>query len=472
MKECYLEIWKDINGYDNYEISDFGRVRNKKTGYILKSKSPKQKYVQVLLSRNGESKSFLLHRLVAEAFVNNNNQSTCKFVDHIDNNTKNNKANNLEWVTNSTNKKRSIAKINKKLTNSQGEIIELLDDENNVIKEFSTRQECADYYKCGRESINVIVGNKTKNSTTEVFATIDMYTNGKFTKTFGPGKNCRCELAEYFKIPNDKRTSIITTLLNKRIPTSSKIPKSHTFEKLDDGRLLIRDDGIEFKCFNSIKEISEYYKIKSKGLMSNIVNKTVIRNGTKYVPIKYTFELKYNLPKLRLQEKEVLIDEVWKDVPGYEGYIISNYGKLYNVKSKKYLKGTNDGRYMRVQFFHKKHEAIHRLVALAFIENPEHKPYVNHKDSNTYNNSAMNLEWVTQSENMLHCVSKGRHVAKKICQYDKEDQLIKIWDSANQIEKQLNIGHESVINMCRGKFCRIKRSKLSQCGFTFKYLEV
>ena len=98
--------------------------------------------------------------------------------------------------------------------------------------------------------------------------------------------------------------------------------------------------------------------------------------------------------------------KLWKSIENYPGYLISNLGRLYNTKSKKtnkFCKGGCDGRYLRFLFKRGgKSESIHRLVAEAFIPNPENKPYVNHIDRNTKNNKADNLEWCTQCENMIH----------------------------------------------------------------------
>lgn len=122
-------------------------------------------------------------------------------------------------------------------------------------------------------------------------------------------------------------------------------------------------------------------------------------------------------------------NEIWKPIKGYEGlYSISNFGNVrsedkpftYNLCGRT---GTriNKGRklkpfintkanYYRVCFcVNEKREylLVHRLVALAFVLNPDSKPCVNHKDGNKHNNAADNLEWVTYSENTQHAIDTG-----------------------------------------------------------------
>lgn len=106
------EIWKDVVGYEGiYEVSNFGRVRThkNKTTFtkqhgirkwkqrILKEKSKNNRDVRFSLWKNGKSKDFLAHRLVALAFIPNPENK--KTVNHIDGNPKNNKVDNLEWAT-------------------------------------------------------------------------------------------------------------------------------------------------------------------------------------------------------------------------------------------------------------------------------------------------------------------------------------------------------------------------------------
>ncbi len=92
-----MEVFKSIDNYDNYEVSNKGNVRNKKTNKFIKPSLMKNGYLKITLSKNKKLKTFTVHRLVAIAFIPNpeNKLNT----DHIDNNKLNNNANNLRWAT-------------------------------------------------------------------------------------------------------------------------------------------------------------------------------------------------------------------------------------------------------------------------------------------------------------------------------------------------------------------------------------
>jgi len=92
-----MRNWKKIVGYDNYEVSDDGKVRNTKTAYILKGAVDKQGYHLVILSKNNKPKTQVIHRLVAQAFIENPEKK--EIVKHRDGNNGNNRISNLYWMS-------------------------------------------------------------------------------------------------------------------------------------------------------------------------------------------------------------------------------------------------------------------------------------------------------------------------------------------------------------------------------------
>ncbi|NJL52917.1 MAG: endodeoxyribonuclease [Hydrococcus sp. SU_1_0] len=98
------------------------------------------------------------------------------------------------------------------------------------------------------------------------------------------------------------------------------------------------------------------------------------------------------------------------DIPGYEGYQVSNYGRVKNSKTGKILKPYLTRGYLRVSLYNesgRKCKLVHRLVAEAFLPNPDNKFDVNHINGCKIDANVCNLEWVSASENMSHAHSNG-----------------------------------------------------------------
>lgn len=140
-----MELWKEIDNYSNYMVSNYGRIMNTKTGSILKG--DKQRYHRVQLGKGNPKLS--VHRLVADAFIPNPNN--LPEVNHIDENKLNNYVGNLEWVTSAQNKQHSYSKFNK------SDIVK-------IREMYSTgkytQYQLAEIYNCARTTIQGIVSMK------------------------------------------------------------------------------------------------------------------------------------------------------------------------------------------------------------------------------------------------------------------------------------------------------------------------
>lgn len=150
--------------------------------------------------------------------------------------------------------------------------------------------------------------------------------------------------------------------------------------------------------------------------------------------------------------------EIWKDVKDYEGlYQVSNYGNVKRIKDNYIFKQNKNSRGYRIITFTKnkkeKSVSVHRIVAETFISNPNNLSQINHIDGDKMNNKVDNLEWCTQSENMKHAYKTGLEIkkGKKVKQYDLEGNYIKTWNKMNEAEKEMNITHGKISQVCRGK---------------------
>lgn len=177
--------------------------------------------------------------------------------------------------------------------------------------------------------------------------------------------------------------------------------------------------------------------------------------------------------------------EEWRDVVGWEGYYqVSNLGRVRSLDRKavnsagvmhhtkgKILSSSKVGHSYNKTIFsangRKETPRICRLVATAFIPNPDNLPQVNHKDENTGNDCADNLEWCDSKYNMNYGTAtkrRGLKTRKSVNQYSLDGTFIHCWDSIKDAEKHTGVYHSHISACCKGK---LKTSG----GFKWEYAD-
>lgn len=167
------------------------------------------------------------------------------------------------------------------------------------------------------------------------------------------------------------------------------------------------------------------------------------------------------------------MEEIWKDIKDFEGlYQISNFGNVRSVDRCVYksgwiktnIAGTNlkqitdkDG-YKRVKLSNKNYRKmpfVHRLVAQAFIPNPNNLPQVNHINEIKSDNCVYNLEWCNAKYNVNYGTRntrlRSKAVCKKIAQIDLDGNTFKVWRSACEAAKTLKIVRSHILEVAKGR---------------------
>lgn len=150
----------------------------------------------------------------------------------------------------------------------------------------------------------------------------------------------------------------------------------------------------------------------------------------------------------------------YRPIPGYETYFVNEYGdvvkKVNGLYYRKKQRSDKQG-YMDVFLTKdgKRHTMkVHRMVALAFIPNPNNYPQINHKDEIKSNNHVSNLEWCTAKYNSLYGTRIERYRAKigrKICQLTLDGETIALFNSMTEASKSTGIDRGSINNCCLNK---------------------
>lgn len=181
-----------------------------------------------------------------------------------------------------------------------------------------------------------------------------------------------------------------------------------------------------------------------------------------------------------------IIGEVWKPIKDFPNYVVSNRGRVYSFAREEIYCGVirmRHGRflvprlgkqgYLYVALCKEGHTStkkIHRLVAEAFLDNPNNLECVNHKDECRTNNNVENLEWCTVAYNVTYGDAKKKAQkrfietgwAKGVEQYDMNGNLIGVFSSISESSRNSASSMAGICSCCRG-------SRNSDNGFIWKY---
>ena len=141
-----------------------------------------------------------------------------------------------------------------------------------------------------------------------------------------------------------------------------------------------------------------------------------------------------------------------KRIKGYEDYFIDEYGNVYSLKSRRYVSQQKhkDGYYYvgLCKNGKRKSFAVHRLVAVHFIENDNNFPQVNHIDENKENNNVNNLEWCTEKYNSNYGSARQRQ-AKKVSRAVVCIETGEVFLSQKQAGEKINVSWKHISNCCK-----------------------
>lgn len=173
--------------------------------------------------------------------------------------------------------------------------------------------------------------------------------------------------------------------------------------------------------------------------------------------------------------------ETWKPVSGFDGYEISDRGRVRsfrrnNGQGRTLKTETSDRGYKQVSLYKngKRHQkSIHRLVAEAFIDNPEEKETVNHKDCDKTNNCVSNLEWMSKSENVQHAYDNGlnENVKRRLGEgRSKTHPPVRVIETGKIYRSQRSLARDlGLIEQCVSRCLR--KGSGSSGGYHFEYIK-
>lgn len=153
----------------------------------------------------------------------------------------------------------------------------------------------------------------------------------------------------------------------------------------------------------------------------------------------------------------------WADVNGFEGkYKVSRNGDIFSIKSNKILKPILSNGYLKIMLGRKMYR-IHRLVAFAYIPNPQNYTCINHKNGDKKDNRVENLEWCNHTMNLIHAYRNGLNKNERPVERLLNDKVMASYRSAKEAEKD-GFQCRLIAKCCKGK-------RKHHGGFEWRYAD-
>jgi len=422
------EIWKQLYEHDLYEISNFGRIRNKNNKYIANLNLTDNGYQCAKFQQNTKPITIVIHRMVGKYFIPNLENKPD--ILHIDKNKLNNKADNLKWVF-----KYEFNAYMNKITNE-------------MINEKNTN------YKSSLEKKYKIDQNKTKINVVEEWKQLKdnpkyQISNFGFIKHIKTGKIRECTIVGgYNTVTINKKTIRLNILVASHfieIPKELKdidnivvdhIDNNKLNDKVDNLRWFTQSDNVHsynvnYRSYDNCKTVLQYDKqdnfIKEWDNVMDIIkaHPTFHESGIRSVCTNKSITAFNYKWKYKDEREEVILekDEIFRNCGiindrDFSNYEISNYGKVKSLKNNIILKYNDTCDYYTVVLYTidgKEYRCqINILVGELFVLGKFAGAVVNHIDENKLNNHYKNLEWITHRENNVHSFGKAVIMTDKV----------------------------------------------------------
>lgn len=398
------ELWLPVEGFNNYEISSGGRVKNVKTGAILKGWVSKD-IITVQLCNNREKKEIAIRLLVATYFVEN--PLNFKFIKHVDSDKFNNHCLNLEWISSPylSNKQNLYIDTNEKWKVITGNEKYEVSDKGNIRNKNNLYIMKSSISEDGYHVIHLSRGNNSQ--------LIHVLVAKEFVDN--PENKPSVDHIDRNK-GNNHASNLRWATSKEQCKNRTYTGKGVSFQKYK----IIREnrDGTNAVVYDNIEKVIDFIlennlSTASRRSITTNLKKPLLKfehAPGRVCKSSYGYIWKY-------APLDLIEGEIWLSVkmlfPTALDYKISTFGRVQSPIDR-ILTGALNGGYRSISLgLNGKHYKIHRLVAKLFIPNPLNKKCVNHIDGNKTNNNVTNLEWVTHAENAQHAVDTGLNPGHK-----------------------------------------------------------